>query len=450
MASNYNPVTSGLMQAFQLAQMVTRAKQERELLALAKQREERAGQYDKWRMEQSKLEEERQTADLMTRLNTIGARKATPSDDLEAELGQRVTSKQYPGMEKAGFLPALEPTDVAQRTVKIRGEKWIMPGEAEREERLDRAGARQTRRVVAQTKAQGEAKTQTAIAGKKAEMEALGVAISDENAELLGMAKGTRILPEHMDDYQRALATAIVRKKEADGKAISRAFQFQTEKGTYVATLFKDGLLELTEMKDAAGVPVGGRGSRSTASNTAAMKFAEEQVIDGLAGDLLSRANNDPAGALALLKDETKTNPTLRRYNFKLTAALRKMDPGLTPGQQATQERADRARRDKLIEKRDAKKSRLQTLQKGLKDGWTQDPRGRTLKFTSDNHKTMRPAAEAEIDKLKREIAELNQQIGAAPKAAAPAHSAPAAAPGNPYRPGGIVPENPYRKKKAA
>src|ERR1700757_3775299 len=86
MASNSNPlagVTEGLTNAFQLANMIHRQRIEDQSIAL-----EKARQSDMQQEAQSR--EERQNAHLPMRLHAMGARQATPSDDLEAQTGTKV------------------------------------------------------------------------------------------------------------------------------------------------------------------------------------------------------------------------------------------------------------------------------------------------------------------------------------------------------------------------
>lgn len=306
MSSPINPIVSGIMDAFSMANLIHGQRTQDEQLALSKAREQREAQYQQG-------QQQRQDADLAMRLNALGARPMTPSDELEANSGMRVnyapqttTTSVNDGtgtdlsslpQQSTRMIPTLEPSDIKGRLVKAGGQQYVLPSQTERESMANRESEREISAKVKETQALADTKTQAEIAGTKAKLQAFGIPVTKENADLLGIQPGTFIMPEHMDDYMRAIATA---KGKGD---VVHAIPMYGEKGTGVAVVKRDGSVAWNP------VDIGEKYSKParTQETPSETRLREQNALKASVQEAASKyaaAYKDPEEAVARLRED--------------------------------------------------------------------------------------------------------------------------------------------------
>lgn len=147
-----SPIVSGLMNAFNLANMIHTQRAHDQQIAL----EERRVQYAEHAQQQR---EEHEQTQLDLQLQAGHYRPETPSDELEAQTGERydvdsrlssqpTTAPDGLPQRQATVTPQLKTakSDIATRTVKVRGQKYVRESDQEREARLDQENTRATAR----------------------------------------------------------------------------------------------------------------------------------------------------------------------------------------------------------------------------------------------------------------------------------------------------------------
>lgn len=329
-----NPVVSGLVNAFNLANMMHNQRRQDEAIALDRRRQE-----DAEAARQSR--EEFQQAELSTRLHAIGARSMTPSDELELQTGTRIDLdnrlQQRGGVGPDG-LPQTEhsleprlrtgPSDLQGRIVKVRGQSYVLPSQAEVEARADQANERATARDVAKATAVGKARSDAEIAGKKAEVDQLGITLTDEQASVLNLPKGQKVLPEHLDDTLRAYATAKTAElKQHDD--VADAVPMYGERGTGIAVITKGGKVTWNP------IDIGDKFTKPTTISPNQQRLLEKEalkvLVDETAGNYVSQhANADQAETA--LKAASATDPFVKKNYLSILAGIRRAAPKTAPG----------------------------------------------------------------------------------------------------------------------
>lgn len=304
---HYNPVLSGLTTALSMANLLHRQRLQDEALEL--QKRQIADQEQRQQYQQGLA-----TADFQTKLNALGARQVTPSDELEAQTGTRIDFGPM-------GVPLTSQSDIANRMLKFGGNKYVLPSDEEREQRADRASDRQIKRDTAKVKAEGEARTASQISGKQAEIDKMGIAIKDEDADILGIARGSKVLPEHLDDYMRAV-TMKRAEKMATQNNVAHAVPIYGNREQGVAVILRDGTLKWNPIKTLGGkahAPERGESPTETRLN-------QERVLNTLVEETASRyvtSAKTPQDAETKLKADTDKDPFLKKNYLRILKQIR-------------------------------------------------------------------------------------------------------------------------------
>jgi hypothetical protein len=175
-ADGGNPFVSGLVTAVNIAGHLQQQ-------ALARQQEARARAKDARDAEIQQQNADWNDAELSTKLSGMGARTATSQDLIDS---------------KTGTLPA-------NRMVKFGKKQWVLPSEEETAARKKKEFQTKLDQEAQTKEAEGNATERGRYQALTDHLNAVGIPISDEDAAMTHLPKGTKILPEHVDDFARTV-----------------------------------------------------------------------------------------------------------------------------------------------------------------------------------------------------------------------------------------------------
>lgn len=316
MASPISPLVGGLSDAFAIANMIHRSQRDREEFEIAKRRELQ--------------QEEQGQANLQMRLNALGARGMTPSDELEQQTGVNVSMPERRMLGASGLVPfpAFKQSDIAGRIVKAGGQRYVLPSQQEQEAAQERTGRRELSQKIQETKTLGDVKNASAAAGLRAKMEEFGIPVPDENADLLGLPHGTKIAPEHQGAYFNAVRQAHAAKAQETG--IAHTFSFQDEHGAMIGTVDRSGKITETRLKTVGG--------KRKAPNTAEERLAMANQVAAKTNEIHAAAGYDPVKAEEMLREVSLRDPFVRQHHLEILRGLRAAREKPKPVSQMTPE----------------------------------------------------------------------------------------------------------------
>jgi hypothetical protein len=163
-----------------------------------------------------------------------------------------------------------------------------------------------------------EARGKVKMGEDKSRLDTLGIPLQDEYAQLLGLPKGTKIMPEHLDDYARSVASMKAAKLQ-ETNSVVHAIPMYGEKGTGVAVVKKDGTVSWNP------IDIGDKFSKPTKTSPNEQRLADKAATDNLVEEAASRyAQKYPKfeDADAALKADAAKDPFVGKQYLRIRKAL--------------------------------------------------------------------------------------------------------------------------------
>lgn len=336
MSSPINPILGGLMDAFNMANMFHNQRQQDQELAMRKARMEQDQQMQE-------ADQRNQQTNLQMKLNAMGARPMTSSDELEASSGYRadVNTSRAPNADGSigtKMVPTMAPSDLKGRIVKAGGQSYVLPSQQEREDLADKESGRELGRKVKETQALGDVKTQGAIAETRAKLEAFGTKVSPEIEKLTQGAfkAGSYVMPEHQDDYARAIVSFKSAEARTDKEAV-HVVPMYGEKESGVAVIKRDGSVAWNAIPNLGRKFTKPDRAETPSEARLTQKDVQARLVQETGSQYLAAAGNEEEAIKRLRADAQSQDPKvatefLRKNLLQIMKQVRSVAPKASAG----------------------------------------------------------------------------------------------------------------------
>jgi hypothetical protein len=331
MSTPISPIVEGLTNAFSLANMIHNQRIQNQTIQMQQQRMADA------EAEQQSTEQ-RQNTELAMHLQQAGARPATPSDDLESQLGMRASTGSSPATQTTGadglpqtqpgnLVPSFASSDIAQRFVKAGGQKWVLPSEDDQDARRQRTSQLDTDAAVAKTKATTQAKIDVEGNAFQQRLHTYGSQVTPEQEKLTkGVYKaGDWIGPDDKQNFSKIILDSMKQDSEDKGEDVVHSVVLQGANGYNAVTINRKGKVSTTPVNIGAAPPK----PLNRLQQSQLDKKASDQLVSQAAG-LYAQQNPDAEAAVAALRKDA-ANPDhgdFLKNNFTtLETQIRKAAP---------------------------------------------------------------------------------------------------------------------------